>query len=214
MRFTFTLFALVSAVLAQTTEPAAPSSPAPAAPSTSGKQSITIISPTGNKAYNAGESMTITWTNNADATDVDYQYTDITFELADASGGANKVTPLGLYFDTVGKNASVGLLEVTAPVPSGVKPGPAYCVRANIKGATGFTYYFSPTFPVGMAIGDVPKTSGNVAAASPTAAGAAGGAGAGAASVSAGSLPTTAAKSGAGSLTALFVVSSITLFIM
>ncbi|KAJ3251693.1 hypothetical protein HDU77_005712 [Chytriomyces hyalinus] len=212
MQLSFSLLALVSAVFAQTTAPAAPSSPAPAAPSTNGKQSITIISPTGNKAYTSGEPMTITWTNNADATDVDYQYTDITFELADASGGANKVTPLGLYFDTVGKNASVGLLEVTAPVPSGVKAGPAYCVRANIKGATGFTYYFSPTFPVGMAVGDVPKTSAPASANPTTAAGGAGSSGS--ASVSAASLPTTAAKSGAGSMAALFVVSSVTFFVL
>ncbi|KAJ3241105.1 hypothetical protein HDU81_001891 [Chytriomyces hyalinus] len=164
MKLTFTalLFAIAVAAQTSTDSPAAPPS-APAAPAANSKQSITIITPTGNKAYNVGENMTITWNNNADPSDIAYQFTDISFELADASGGINKVTPLGVYFQTYNKNASVGLLDVTAPVPQ-VKPGAAYCVRANIRGTTGFTYYFSPTFPIGMELNAVPSKSAQPAA--------------------------------------------------
>ncbi|KAJ3406985.1 hypothetical protein HDU80_009934 [Chytriomyces hyalinus] len=181
MKLTLATLLSAIAVAAQTStdSPAAPPS-APAAPAANSKQSITIITPTGNKAYKVGENMTITWNNNADPSDVAYQFTDITFELADASGGINKVTPLGVYFETYNKNASVGLLDVTAPVPQ-VKAGAAYCVRANIRGSTGFTYYFSPTFPIGMELNAVPSKS-----AQPAASGAANGAAAatGAAAVS------------------------------
>ncbi|KAI8615957.1 hypothetical protein BC830DRAFT_1120089 [Chytriomyces sp. MP71] len=161
MKFTgsavFLAFASLVTAQNDTAAPAAPSAPSapggnngPATPNA--QESITIITPTGNTPYNVGDTMQITWTNNAPSTDTQFQYTDITFELADASGGPNKVSPLGVYIqsnDAAHPNASVGLLEFAGTIPQ-VKAGPAYCIRADIKTPTGFIYYFSPTFPIGM----------------------------------------------------------------
>ncbi|KAI9340235.1 hypothetical protein BDR26DRAFT_861508 [Obelidium mucronatum] len=114
---------------------------------------ITIIEPTGNSAYQSPSTFRITWENGGfpDATPV-------TFELADASQGANKVTPVGV---TLSSNATVGLLQTTATVPAGVASNPKYCVRAAIKGDTGFLYYFSPTFAIGTTAGSAPAAGGS-----------------------------------------------------
>ncbi|KAI8607710.1 hypothetical protein BC830DRAFT_1157987 [Chytriomyces sp. MP71] len=103
---------------------------------------ISVIQPDGNREYEVGDNMTITWTNEG------YDpATPISFELADASKGVNKVTPINVY---LGHETTIGQLQMMVTVPESVPNGAAYCVRADVKGTKGFEYYFSPNFPIGM----------------------------------------------------------------
>ncbi|KAJ3074556.1 hypothetical protein HDU98_010919 [Podochytrium sp. JEL0797] len=142
-----------SAEPAVPTAPAAPSAPdAPSSPASSvDGNTIVIISPTGNLGYKTGDSLQITWNNNGD-TDINgvWENTVMTFELADASLGANKVTPIGV---SLNGTATVQDLQLTTTIPAGVPAGMAYCVRSNIKGLVGFTYFFSPSFPINAGTG-------------------------------------------------------------
>ncbi|KAJ3075551.1 hypothetical protein HDU98_007797 [Podochytrium sp. JEL0797] len=143
---------------------------------------LSIIEPTGNHEYKVGDTMTITWTNEGyDPT------TPLSFELADASQGANRITPIGVTLVT---NTTVGALQVTATIPAGVANGAAYCVRADIKNPTAFDYYFSPVFPIGVPVGSVVVVTSSAAGAAGTSAGA------GSGSAAAGSAAATTASVG------------------
>ncbi|KAI9343191.1 hypothetical protein BDR26DRAFT_858699 [Obelidium mucronatum] len=151
MRFvSYLIFALAgsSAWAQESTEPAAAT--APVAPAASSANTISIISPTGTKSYQPGENITVTWTNNGDKNDWDWWGMPVEFELADASMGINKVTPIGV---TLAGNSTIGDLQLVSVVPASVPAGSAYCVRAGVKGPRGFTYFFSPTFPIGKSVG-------------------------------------------------------------
>ncbi|KAJ3237468.1 hypothetical protein HDU81_009412 [Chytriomyces hyalinus] len=141
----FAAVAMAQGDTASSATPAQPSSApaAPAAPSSS--NGISIISPTGTRAYKSGEKMVVTWNILGD--DPEYQYTDVQFQICDASGGANKVSPIGAYLTNT-TAVSVGLLSISADVPANIPPGNAYTVRAEIRGTTGFIYFFSPNFPI------------------------------------------------------------------
>ncbi|KAJ3390540.1 hypothetical protein CcCBS67573_g05010 [Chytriomyces confervae] len=153
---------LVSASVA----PAQPSAPAaPAAPNSS--NGISIISPTGTRAYKSGEKMVVTW--NILGSDPEYQFTDVQFQICDASGGANKVSPIGAYLTNATSTPSVGLLSITADVPANIPPGNAYTVRAEIRGATGFIYFFSPNFPINKDLVASAAPSAAASAAAPAA---------------------------------------------
>ncbi|KAJ3020079.1 UNVERIFIED_CONTAM: hypothetical protein HDU68_010355 [Siphonaria sp. JEL0065] len=120
------------------------------APSTNPANTIVIISPTGTKAYKSGETLTITWTNKGDPNDWDWWGTPVQFEIADATQWPNKVAPIGVY---LAGNATIGDLQLSATLPTGIPAGGAYCVRADVKGPRGFTYFFSPNFPINQALG-------------------------------------------------------------
>ncbi|TPX76011.1 hypothetical protein CcCBS67573_g02750 [Chytriomyces confervae] len=142
------VFAAVAVAQGDTASSATPAQPssapaAPAAPNSS--NGISIISPTGTRAYKSGEKMVVTW--NILGNDPEYQYTDVQFQICDASGGANKVSPIGAYLTNT-TAVSVGLLSISADVPANIPPGNAYTVRAEIRGTTGFIYFYSPNFPI------------------------------------------------------------------
>ncbi|KAJ3243919.1 hypothetical protein HDU78_011673 [Chytriomyces hyalinus] len=163
----FAAVAVAQGDTASSATPAQPSAPAaPAAPNSS--NGISIISPTGTRAYKSGEKMIVTW--NILGNDPEYQYTDVQFQICDASGGANKVSPIGAYLTNT-TAASVGLLSISADVPANIPPGNAYTVRAEIRGTTGFIYFYSPNFPINkdLAVSAAPTS----AAASASAGGAA-----------------------------------------
>ncbi|KAJ3020080.1 UNVERIFIED_CONTAM: hypothetical protein HDU68_010356 [Siphonaria sp. JEL0065] len=144
----YVFFSLATVALAQdSTAPAAPATVP--APSNAGN-TISIISPTGTKAYQPGENLTVTWTNNGDPNDWDWWGMAVQFELADASQGINKVAPIGVY---LAGNSTIGDLQLITSIPATVPAGSAYCVRADVKGPRGFTYFFSPMFPIGKSLG-------------------------------------------------------------
>ncbi|KAJ3018891.1 UNVERIFIED_CONTAM: hypothetical protein HDU68_010930 [Siphonaria sp. JEL0065] len=166
MKFTYTLLALAAVLVRAQDETSAvvdqpevsavatadaPASPATVpAPATNPANTIVIISPTGTKAYKSGETITVTWTNKGDPNDWDWWGTPVQFEIADASLGVNRVSPIGVY---LAGNATIGDLQLSATLPTGIPAGGAYCVRADIKGPRGFTYFFSPNFPINQALG-------------------------------------------------------------
>ncbi|KAJ3238141.1 hypothetical protein HDU78_003672 [Chytriomyces hyalinus] len=154
--FLAVLAAAVS-VLAQTSAPSAPS-----APTTS--NSMVLISPNGNLAYKSGDPITITWNINTDAES--WRNTQVTFEIADASQGANKVTPFAMLTGT----ANIGDLQMQSTIPANIPAGGAYCVRADVRGASGFTYFFSPNFPINQALGAAAPTTAAAASAGSSAA--------------------------------------------
>ncbi|KAI8832428.1 hypothetical protein BJ741DRAFT_614512 [Chytriomyces cf. hyalinus JEL632] len=160
------VFAAVAVAQGDTASSATPAQPssapaAPAAPNSS--NGISIISPTGTRAYKSGEKMVVTWNILGD--DPEYQYTDVQFQICDASGGANKVSPIGAYLTNT-TAASVGLLSISADVPANIPPGNAYTVRAEIRGTTGFIYFFSPNFPINkdLAVSAAPTAAASASA--------------------------------------------------
>ncbi|KAJ3390541.1 hypothetical protein HDU80_011214 [Chytriomyces hyalinus] len=159
MQFVLALIAFAVSVLAQSSDPAAPSN-APSAPSTT--NSLVLISPNGNLAYKSGDPITITWNIGAD--DATWKDTDVMFEIADASQGANKVTPITQL--SSGVTTKIGSLQFQSTVPDKVPAGGAYCVRAGVRGTNGFVYFFSPNFPINQDLkAAVPTTSAAAAAA-------------------------------------------------
>ncbi|KAI8607465.1 hypothetical protein BC830DRAFT_132346, partial [Chytriomyces sp. MP71] len=134
---------LLSCVAAQDNTTTAPADPGattagPLAPTS--KNSISIITPTGAIGYKTGDVMDITWNNLGSTTDENWIYQTLTLELCDASGGANRVSPIGVILSS---NASVVDLESKVMVPAGIKPGAKYAVRAAVRLDTGFLYFFS-----------------------------------------------------------------------
>ncbi|KAJ3247577.1 hypothetical protein HDU78_003742 [Chytriomyces hyalinus] len=157
LRIILAVVAAVVSVVAQTSAPSAPS-----APTTS--NSMVLISPNGNLAYKSGDPITITWNINTDA--AAWRNTQVTFEIADASQGANKVTPFAMLNGT----ANIGDLQMQSTIPANIPAGGAYCVRADVRGTSGFTYFFSPNFPINQALGAAaPTTAAAAPAASATA---------------------------------------------
>ncbi|KAJ3237467.1 hypothetical protein HDU81_009411 [Chytriomyces hyalinus] len=159
MQFGLALFAFAVSVLAQnSTSPVAPTN-APSAPSAT--NSLVLISPNGNLAYKSGDPITITWNIGAD--DATWKDTDVMFEIADASQGANKVTPITQL--SAGVTTKIGSLQFQSTVPDKVPAGGAYCVRAGVRGTNGFVYFFSPNFPINQELkASVPTTAAAPAA--------------------------------------------------
>ncbi|KAI8844596.1 hypothetical protein BJ741DRAFT_588850 [Chytriomyces cf. hyalinus JEL632] len=157
LKLILAVLAAVVSVLAQTSAPSAPS-----APTTS--NSMVLISPNGNLAYKSGDPITITWNINTDA--ASWRNTQVTFEIADASQGANKVTPFAMLTGT----ANIGDLQMQSTIPTNIPAGGAYCVRADVRGTSGFTYFFSPNFPINQALGVAAPTTAAVASAGSSAA--------------------------------------------
>ncbi|KAJ3241103.1 hypothetical protein HDU81_001889 [Chytriomyces hyalinus] len=153
LRIVLAVLAAAVAVLAQTSAPSAPSAPTSA-------NSMVLISPNGNLAYKSGDPVTITWNINTDA--AAWRNTQVTFEIADASQGANKVTPFAMLNGT----ANIGDLQMQSTIPLNIPAGGAYCVRADVRGTTGFTYFFSPNFPINQALGVAAPTTAAAAGAS------------------------------------------------
>ncbi|KAJ3074557.1 hypothetical protein HDU98_010920 [Podochytrium sp. JEL0797] len=145
--FVVALLSLASSVFAQAAPaaPLAPTAPAvPGAPSASSTpHTIVIINPMGVSGYAAGSTLEIVW-NNMGGTDPTWESQKLTFELCDGSLGANKVTAVGVTLGT----ARVQDLQLSVQIPATVAAGNSYCVRADLQGAAGFTYFFSPIFPI------------------------------------------------------------------
>ncbi|KAI8607466.1 hypothetical protein BC830DRAFT_1086923 [Chytriomyces sp. MP71] len=154
MQFTYSILAFALSALAQNSSaPAAPSSASAPAGAT-GTNSLVIISPNGNLAYKSGDSIVVTWNINTD--DATWKNTDVSFEIADASQGANKVTPIG---KTLQGSSKIGDLQLTSSMPAGIPAGSQYCVRAGVKGQNGFVYFFSPNFPINAVLVSSTSTS-------------------------------------------------------
>ncbi|KAJ3065475.1 hypothetical protein HDU98_011179 [Podochytrium sp. JEL0797] len=113
--------------------------PSVAFPST---DTITIISPIASQKFKSGQAIQIVWNNNGDTTDSAWLNTQVTFEIADASQGPNKVNPIGI---TLGSGMVKDLL-LNANIPANAPTGGAFCIRAGIMGPSGFVYAFSPNF--------------------------------------------------------------------
>ncbi|KAI8616017.1 hypothetical protein BC830DRAFT_1119766 [Chytriomyces sp. MP71] len=146
MRFVLALVASALLAAAQT-DPAGPTGSA-SAPAAASSNSIVIISPTGNLAYKSGDPVVITWNINTGA-DQTWLDTQVTFEIADASKGANKVTPINKMLNGT---SSISDLQLSTVVPDGIPAGGSYCVRADVRGPSGFVYFFSPNFPINQAL--------------------------------------------------------------
>ncbi|KAJ3071675.1 hypothetical protein HDU98_004964 [Podochytrium sp. JEL0797] len=111
---------------------------------------MSIITPTGQRAYFEGDQMIVAWNIVGPASDKTFLSSPITFELADASGGALKISPIGV---TLNGTATIADLQLRTVMPGNIPQGPAYCVRGAIKGATSYQYFFSPVFPINQAVG-------------------------------------------------------------
>ncbi|KAJ3065466.1 hypothetical protein HDU98_011182 [Podochytrium sp. JEL0797] len=146
MQFLLPLSFLALSALAQNSPKSPTTAPAPIASGSS----IAIITPTGSNAYFEADQMIVDWNIVGPASDKTFLSSPITFEIADASGGALKISPIGVTFNGT---ATIADLQFRTVVPGNIPPGPAYCVRGAIKGATSFQYFFSPIFPINQAVG-------------------------------------------------------------
>ncbi|KAJ3065465.1 hypothetical protein HDU98_011181 [Podochytrium sp. JEL0797] len=155
MQFLLPLSFLALSALAQNSPKSPTAAPAPVASGSS----IAIITPTGSSSYFEADQMVVAWNVLGNAPDKTFLGSQITFEIADASGGALKISPIGV---TLNGTATIADLQLRTVVPGNIPPGPAYCVRGAIKGATSFQYFFSPIFPINQAVG-APALGGGAA---------------------------------------------------